>query len=147
MRPLVLVSNDDGFASFITDDEFNVRFVIRLTSDGGKEWLKKNDAGAWSLFTKISAEDESTTNFAGFDKSGKVIYMIDSRGRDTGALTAINLDTGKITVIAQDPRADVNDFLVHPTTREIQAVGFNFDRERWQILDNSIAADLNFLLC
>lgn len=140
-----IVLQNDGFASFITDDDFNVRFAVRTTADGGKEYLKRTEAGLWKSFAKISLEDASNTYIAGFDKTGKVLYMVDSRGRNTGALTAINLETGKQSVIAEDSRADVDHVSRHPTKREVQAVSFNYERTRWQVIDNSIAADLAYL--
>ena len=47
--------------------------------------------------------------------------------------------------MAEDPRADVGSMIVHPTEKTIQAVGFNYTREEWKILDESIRADLDFL--
>lgn len=140
-----LVLQNDGFTSFVTDDDFNIRFAIRTTSDGGKEYLKRTEAGGWESFAKISLEDASNTYVAGFDKTGQVLYMVDSRGRNTGALTAITLETGKRTVIAEDPRADVDQISWHPTQREVQAVSFNYERTRWQVIDNAIAVDLAYL--
>ena len=34
---------------------------------------------------------------------------------------------------------------MHPSDKSIQAVAFNYDRQRWQVLDNSIAEDLKYL--
>ncbi len=67
-------------------------------------------------------EDSLSTHPVGFDKSGRVIYLIDSRGRDTAALKALNLDTGDQTLIAEHGEADAGDTLIHPTEKTIQAV-------------------------
>ena len=141
----LVLQNNDGFDSFITDDDYNVRFAIRVTSDGGKEMFKRTDKGAWQSFTKIDLEDESTTYPLSLYRDGKALYLVDSRGRNTGALTSIDLQTGAQTVIAQDVRADISGFITHPTTREAQAVAFEYERQHWFILDNSIAADLTYL--
>ena len=64
-----LVQENQGFASFLTDDEFNVRFAFRLTPDGGNEVLRPTEEGGWELFMKIEMEDVLTTRPAGFDKT------------------------------------------------------------------------------
>lgn len=137
--------NKDGFADFTTDDDYHIRFADRLTPDGGSELVQTSPKGAWQLFAKIPPEDALTTGPTGFDKTGKILYMIDSRGRDTGALTMINLETGAQTVIAEDPQTDVSDVIVHPTEKNVQAVAFTYDRKHWKVLDQSIAGDLDYL--
>jgi dipeptidyl aminopeptidase/acylaminoacyl peptidase len=81
----------------------------------------------------------------GFDKTGHIVYMIDSRRRDTAALTTLNLLTGEEITLAAHPQADVCDVMIHPTEKHIQAVGFNYERKQWHILDNAIAADFAHL--
>ncbi len=90
-------------------------------------------------------EDSLTTSPIGFDKSGRLMYLVDSRGRDTAALTALNLDTGNQTVIAEDGQADVSDTLIHPTEKTVQAVAFTHQRKRWQVLDQAVASHLEYL--
>jgi dipeptidyl aminopeptidase/acylaminoacyl peptidase len=140
-----LIQHNEGFAGFLADDDYNVRFAFRLTSDGGSEVLRPTDEGGWELFMKIGMDDLLTTAPWGFDKSGRVLYMRDSRGRDTAGLTTINLDTGEETTIATDPRADISDVMVHPTEKSIQALAFTHQRKHWQVLDSSIASDLEHL--
>ncbi len=140
-----LILENEGFLSFVIDDDYNVRFAIRMTPDGGSEILKPTEEGGWELFVKITMEDMLTTGPVGFDKTGKILYMIDSRDRNTAALFALDLETGEQTLIAEDPRADVSDLMIHPTEKNIQAVAFTYERKHWQILDESIAEDLAYL--
>jgi dipeptidyl aminopeptidase/acylaminoacyl peptidase len=67
--------------------------------------------------------------------------MVDSRDRNTGALMALDLDSAKQTLLAEDPRADVSDVVIHPTERRVQAVAFTHERKAWQVLDQSIEGD------
>ena len=140
-----LIQHNEEFAGFLTDDDYNVRFAYRLTPDGGSEALRPTDEGGWELFIKIGMDDMLTTMLEGFDKSGRVLYVRDSRGRDTAAMATINLDTGEETTIAEDPQADISDVMVHPTEKHIEAVAFTHQRKQWQVLDSSIAADLEHL--
>ena len=140
-----LVLENEGFLGFVIDAEYKVRFAMRFTPDGGTEILKATEEGNWELFTTIPMADTLTTSPIGFDKTGTNLYMIDSRGRNTSALIAVNLETGEETLIAEDPRADISDAMVHPTERTVQAVAFTYERKRWQIIDDTIVKDLDYL--
>ncbi|MBI5302170.1 MAG: S9 family peptidase [Chloroflexi bacterium] len=143
-RALVL-QNNEGFDSFTSDDDFVVRFATKVTSEGGREIFRRTDKGTWESFTKIGLEDESSTYLVSIYRDGKAAYMVDSRGRNTGALTSIDLATGAPTVLAQDVRADISGFIFHPTTREMQAVAFTYDKKKWFVLDSAIQPDLDYL--
>jgi dipeptidyl aminopeptidase/acylaminoacyl peptidase len=140
-----LIQENPEFVGFLTDDEYDVRFAMRITPDGGSEILRPNEDGAWERYIKIGMEDVLTTNPSGFDKTGRVLYLTDSRERNTAALTALDLDTGEQTPVAEDGQADVSGVMVHPTEKRVQAVAFTYERRQWQILDESIAADLAYL--
>lgn len=140
-----LLLQNDGFAGFVTDDDFRVRFAVRMTADGGAEYLEKADGGDWKPFMAVGPEDSLTTMPVGFDRSGETLYLTDSRGRDTAALKSIHLPSGVATLLAAADRADVSDTLSHPTEKTVQAVAFTAERKEWQVLDAAIAADLAFL--
>ena len=146
-----LLQENHGVAAYITDDDFNIRFAFTFTPEGGQVLLKPQVEGQtgegaeWDDFLEAGPEDAMTTGPAGFDKTGNILYLQDSRNRDTGALFAIDLTTNETTLIAEDPRADVGELLVHPITQKIQAVGFTYSRREWTILDDSIRSDLDYL--
>ena len=140
-----LVQKNEGFSGFLTDDKYNIRFALRLTSDGGSETLAPDGKGGWDPFMKVEMEDLLTTSATGFDKSGRVLYLTDSRGRDTAVMATIDLDSGEESILAEDPKADVSDVMVHPTTREVEAVAFTHQRKEWQVLSPSVATDLEYL--
>ena len=140
-----LVMENEGFIGFTTDDEYNVRFVERSTSDGGTEILKATEAGGWEPFMEIAMEDSLTTAIIGFDKTGTILHMTDSRDRNTVAFSTLDITTGEQTLIAEDSRSDVSDGMIHPTEKTVQAVAFTYERKHWQIIDESIAGDLAYL--
>jgi len=146
-----LVQQNEGVAAYVTDDDFDVRFAFNFTPEGGQVLLQPKVAGEtgegaeWEEFIRTGPEDAMTTGPAGFDKTGNILYLQDSRDRDTGALFAINLTTGEAKLLAEDPRTDVSDVLIHPTEKTIQAVSFNYSRNEWKILDDSIRDDLDYL--
>ncbi len=140
-----LVQKNAEFAGFITDDDFQVRFASKMTPDGGNQLLEADGQGGWKDYRKIDMEDTLTTSPVGFDKTGRILYMTDSRGRDTSALVQIDLASGQETVLAADDRVDVGGVLAHPTEKTIQAVTINYDRPTWKILDPAIEEDMRYL--
>ncbi len=139
-----LVMENEDFVGFITDYKYNVRFAERLTSDGGSEMFQATEGG-WEPFITIAMEDLLTTGITGFDETGTVLYMVDSRNRNTAAFFSMDLGTSEQTLIAEDPLADTSDLMIHPTQKNIQAVAFTYERKHWQIIDESIVDDLDYL--
>ncbi len=81
----------------------------------------------------------------GREEKGKILYLLDSRGRDTAALFALDMETGTQRLIAEDPRADAGEVMVHPTEKNVQAVAFTYERREWRLIDGSVAPDLAYL--
>ena len=142
MTPLQL---NDRFMDFLLDDDYRVCGAYCMTPEGGVELYCPGAAGEWQLWDAVGAEDFMTTFIIGTDKTGDVLTMIDSRGRNTSAVTAWNLHTRETTLLAEDPRVDAADVLCHPTEKHVQAVSFVYDRKRWQALDPTFQPDLDVL--
>lgn len=140
-----MIQQNDRFLGFQTDDDYNIRYAIENTPDGGNEFFVPDGKGGWKSFDKIPMDDALTTWPVAFDKSGKILYMIDSRGRNTSALVSVNLETGNKEIIFEDPRADLSDVLIHPTEKTIEAAASEYLRTEWTILDNSIKTDFDYL--
>jgi len=137
--------NEQGFMGYTTDEDLRVRFASRYSPAGGREILQPDGTGGWKPFLTIPSEDDLTTSTAGFDKTGDVVYLIDSRGRNTGALKSLNLKTNEEKLIAANDKSDLGGVLAHPTENTIEAVAFNYLREEWQIIDPAIKPDLDYL--
>ncbi len=141
----MLVAKNEQFSGFQTDNNNKVRFAQKMMPDGSMAIMQPDGNGGWKDFQSIPMEDTLTTHPVGFDKTGDVLYVVDSRNRDTGALTSLDLKTGKQTVMAQDAKCDAGAVMMHPTEHTVQAVGFNYDRNRWTFLDAAVKADFDEL--
>lgn len=142
---LKLLQPNDRFVGFQYDDDFNIRFAAQMTPDGGMELFEPDGKGGWKSVDKIPMEDMMTTSPVAFDKTGTVLYMIDSRGRNTAALVAVDIKTGEKKLIFEDPKADVSGIILHPTERNVQAVSVEYLRVDWTILDEAIKPDMEYL--
>ena len=141
---LALIKQNDGFMGYLTDDDFNIRGAMSMTQEGGM-LLVKPSGNTWQPWEEIPAEDMLTTQPAGFDKTGNTLYIMDSRGRNTSALFAQNMETGEKTLLAEDAKSDVTGLMVHPTEHTVQAVSFTYERKHWTLLDPTLEADLAYL--
>lgn len=139
------VQENKGFLGFVTDDDFKVRLSMKFGPDGGTIVSKPDGKDGWETFTEIPMEDSLTTQPLFFDKAGKTLYSLDSRGRDTAALVAIDLETGTTKVLGENKKADAEQVLVHPTENTIQGVAFNRLRKEYQFFDKDIEADFDRL--
>ena len=140
-----LVLKNENFSYIGVDNDYNPRLAGKTTPEGGEELYYRQVNGTWEMFMNISLEDDMTTGPIRFNKLGDILYIYESRGRETAALVEINLTTGQKKIIAEDSRADIDGTLAHPIERTPQAASFTYERRHWKILDSSIAPDLEYL--
>ena len=102
----LVARNDIGADRFVTDRNFNPRLAVVIPPDGGTRVLALSKSGRWEPFMTIGAEDSLTTQPLCFDADGHTLYLLDSRGRDTSALVAMDLEAETERELARHPRAD-----------------------------------------
>lgn len=146
---LSLVLQNDRFAYIMADEDLNLKVAMEPTPDGGARYFKlnrgpDNQYSAKELF-QVAQADMLTTEPLLIDKTGNTLFMLDSRGRNTAALMAFQLNTQKSNLLAEDKQADISDILRHPTERTIQAFAVNYDKTQWHVLDKSLASDFKYL--
>ena len=141
----LVVENDVGASQILADHDFTARLAAVIPPDGGVQILARSESGEWEPYMTIGPEDDVTTGPLHFDDTGRLLYLRDSRGRDTAALMALDMETGAIEELASDARADASQTIDHPATHRPQAVAFEHERVTWTVLDQSIAADFERL--
>lgn len=141
----LLEKNDAQIAGYIADADYTLKYAQRSRPDGGADVLRRGANGAWEKFDDIPFEDVLTTSPGGLTLDGKTLYFTDSRGRNTAALFAIDVASGKRTLVLEDARADVGGTLADPATGKVQAVSVDYLRDEWKVVDPAIRADLEKL--
>lgn len=142
---MTLVGENPGnIVGWIPDNDFKVRGAYASTDDGGFELLvRESEADPFRTLITWGPDDEG--NPYGFTPDGKAIYVGDSRGFDVTRLKTVDVTTGEETVIVFDEKVDLGQVMFHPTQYHVQAVSFNYDRDRWRVLDESITEDMAVL--
>ena len=143
---LTEIIRGDGYAGFIADANFALRMALRPNDSGGYDFFTvRNNVVDSKPVATTTLEDSLTTQPVGFTTDSKTLYWIDSRGRNTTALVAQDVASGKTRVIGESARADVSNTMSNPRSGEIEAYAVNFLREEWTALDSKIGADLAWL--
>jgi dipeptidyl aminopeptidase/acylaminoacyl peptidase len=137
--------NPGDVVGWVTDTNFRVRIAQAPTPDGGTELrYRPDEKGEWKRLLKWGPDD-SEGGVVSFTKDNKSIWMLTSEDRDTQALVKRDLESGKETEIAANPRADASGVIVNPLTYEVEAVGFNRERVKWKALTRDMEEDLKAL--
>jgi len=139
-----LLYQNDTYYRVEVDHDFQLRVATRLEEDGSAQYDYYHQ-GLWQPWMTISPEDSLNTEILGFSESNEVLYLIDSRDRNTGALVETVPGSDTRNLLAEDRRTDASDVLRHPRTRRPQAVAFIHERKQWQILDPQLDPDFSFL--
>ena len=141
-----VLMNTGGYAEFVADEQLNVRLAAKSRADGGSDYYRvvANQVEA-QPFEQVTLDDSQTSNPVGFTTDAKILYWLDSRGRDTGAILAQDFATGRKTVVAQNDRADIGGAITNPRTGRIEAYGVNYLKNEWVPVGNAVKADLAFL--
>lgn len=143
---LTLVFKNEGFGSFGVDQQLNLRTASRPRQDGGTDIFRiENGQAAAQPEESIGFEDQGTTGPMGFTADGSIRYWLDSRGRDTAAMVAQDMKSGRRTVVAEDARTDIFSGLANPQTGRLEAYAVNYLKTEWKPLGPALKADLEFL--
>jgi len=143
---LTLVLENNGYAGFMADDTLTVRMALCQNEAGGTDYFRVVDNSVESdPFSSTAMEDSLTTNPAGYTNDGTILYWLDSRGRNTAALYAEDVATGKRTLIAEDDKADIGGTIRDRESGKVQAYSVNYLKTEWTALDADIGASLDWL--
>ena len=136
-----LLRENPGYAGWLIDNNLDPRFGFQPTPDGGGNIVDFEG----EVFAVIPPEDFLSTNALGFNASNDAVFILDSRGRDTAALTRVALESGDVEVLAENDRADISGILVDQRTLEPIAYNVNHLKSQWYPVDDATAEDFEAL--
>jgi len=141
-----VLHNDGCYSGFTADNNLVIRLATRSNTAGGSDFFAvTNSKIAAQPLGSTTLADVLTTDNVGYTSDGKTLYWIDSRGRDTAALFAQDVATGRKTLIGEDKRADIASAMVNPVTGRIEAYQTEYLRSDWVPLDPKVGASLAYL--
>jgi dipeptidyl aminopeptidase/acylaminoacyl peptidase len=140
------IVDNPGVIGWVADSELRVRAALQPRPDGGMNLMVRPPGASmdeWGLVLSIDSDDALGTGPVGFTADGGGLYLLASVDANASRLLLLDLGSGEARVLAEDPRYDVGGIMVHPDTRHVQMVSFNRARVEHQVLDASIAADVD----
>lgn len=142
---LELVAENPGYTNFVIDQHYRLHFATQPRDDGGFEILQRQADGHWRPWSSVPPEDARSTGLSHLSADARTLYAMDSRGRDTPALSAIDLDSGERRVLVQSEAKEIGGVIVDPEDFRPLACYLDGERAELQVLDESIRADVDFL--
>ena len=134
--------NPGDVTGWITDDAFQIRGAMAQNPKDASTTLRVRDAKGAPWRDLLTWPFGENGGGVGFTADGKAIYAETSIGADTTRLVKVDLATGKeLGTIAVNPKVDIGGVVIHPDTKVVQAVGFNYFKNEWTVLDPSIKDD------
>ena len=136
--------NPGNIVGWTADAQFQVRAAIASTEDRGSNlFYRETTEKPWETLRHWGPDEQGGPVL--FSDDGNILYISGNHDANAQRLIALDLRDGQEKVIAEDSQYDISGIITHPTTRTIQAVGFYKDKLEWQVLDDSITADFEFL--
>jgi dipeptidyl aminopeptidase/acylaminoacyl peptidase len=143
---LTLVWKNEGYGGFIADDQLKLRLAEKPRPDGGTSYFRITGGKVEDTpLVEVGLDDSQTTNPWGFTVDGKTLYWTDARNRNTAALIAQDIASGKTTVVAEDARADISGAITDKRTGRVQAYSVDYLKQEYVPLNEDLKADLAFL--
>ena len=140
-----LVRQNDGYAGFLADNQLELRLAALPLPDGGLRIERLAEDEEPREIAVIPSEDALTSDLLGIPAGADYAYMLDSRGRNLGALVRMDLTTGETETIVSGQRADVGGIMADPLTGELEAYAENYLTNRWYPFGDAVKADIEFL--
>lgn len=138
--------NPGDVVGWLTDQQFAIRGAVTMDPEDGSTSLRVRDdvQAPWRQIQHWPFGEEGGPE--DFSVDGKSLLVSTSLGGDTTRLVRIDAATGaELEEIVQHPKCDVGGVMLHPDTRAVQMVGFNYLRQEWRFFDPRVEADFSFL--
>ena len=140
------VIKNPGLRGWVVDDELQVRGAVMPMPDGAMVIMVRDDeASDWRPLLGVPAQDAETTGPIGFTKDGAGMFLQTSVGSNTARLVKLDIASGDVDVIADDPTFDITNVFINPDSREVEGVVVYGDQQEFRLFDDSMRLDVDLL--
>lgn len=133
--------NPGDVAGWLADRNFKIRACIASNPDDGSETIRICDdvESEWREIAHFPFGENGAA--IGFTEGNDNIYVETSIGRDTTRLIEMDPQGNEIREIACDEKCDIGRVLINAESRKIEAVGYTYEKHRWNVIDEGVKAD------
>ena len=143
-RRTLIWENMQELAQIGLDWHLRPRHARSNAPDGGSK-LWRIEGTTLTPWRDVPYEDLLTTGVSIFNRSNERVLLQTSIGRETAAWYWHDWATGHETLVAEHPKADCSELVLHPTTYEVDAAAVTAARKEWVYVAPGIAADFALL--
>jgi dipeptidyl aminopeptidase/acylaminoacyl peptidase len=138
--------NPGDVVGWITDPNFQIRGAQANNQKDGSTMLRVRDSKDTPWRDIITWPFGENGGADAFTADGRTLYVESSLGSDTTRLAVVDAATGKeLKVLAQNPKVDVGQVIINDDNKVVEAVGFDYLRNEWTVLDPSVKTDFDAL--
>lgn len=138
----LVTKNPGNVWVWLADSQLRLRAAMVVNEEGGFDLLHRfTEDSPWERLLRWALEDARSSGPISFSRDGRMLLLTDSRNANTSRLVRIELATGALEVIAEDPEYDVGDVILNSDTMEPELVGFVRERTAWTVLSEDVRED------
>lgn len=131
-----ILLNEAGYANFLVGAGLEPRMGVRVDPVTGDFRLDVL-GGEPRALAEIAYEDTRGFELLSVSQLADEIYLRDTTGRNTSALVAMNLETGRRRLVASNARADIVDVITDPHTGIPLAYAHDYAGKVWEAVEAS----------
>ncbi|MBN9288966.1 MAG: hypothetical protein BGO43_08230 [Gammaproteobacteria bacterium 39-13] len=132
---------------FFADDDLNLRLGIKVNGKGG-EYIDIASPSKTCL-SQVSLHDLFGLYYyprlrLGLATNNK-LYLTQSINNNTSMLISVDMSNQSVETLGKNNDADVCDVLLNPQNKVPLAFAVNYERKKWQSLDDATGVDFTYL--
>jgi dipeptidyl aminopeptidase/acylaminoacyl peptidase len=139
----LIEKNEQEFSGYLSGKDLKPRVALKQLATGG-EIYRRGEKG-WEKLLEYGQEDSLTTAPVVVEGDGRTALLVSAVGRDKAALVRAELASGKLSVIGESDKADVQGVWIDPRTQEPQAYEVNYLQPQLTALTPDAAKDIERL--
>lgn len=139
----LVAKNPNNVVRWLADANMQIRAAIDVNEDGTQKLLwRPDDNSEWyTLFEfnfEDTLEDELYSGLLGFSRDGKSLYLNSSLNNNTRSLIRVDCETKTLSIIASDPRYDIDRIIFNTDSYEPEIVIWQKERAKFQICNPAL---------
>ncbi len=117
--------------------------IVKEKGGNNRLLAYSQDKKEWKTVKKFSSKDD--LNVCSTDSRGKIWYVEHTIGRNYLSLYTLNTENSEEKLLFEPKNADIEEVLFLSTDDGPKAVSENYLRRKWNVLDEAIRQDLEYL--
>ncbi len=133
-RLSLLAQNPGNVLEWQEDHQYAIRARMAMLRGARQEVSARSTVDApWKAVASWGPDESGGP--VGFSPDDRSLWILSTVGANAERLLEIDLESGKQTILAEDPHYDVAAILTHPKTYRLEAVAFEREKLEWRFFD------------